>query len=81
MIRIKKVTRTDQQIVFVFVWKFLREQNSDTKLIFLNTIGLPQKKMFLLSLQKNLQVSKLYNRSGAILCLLKDPLFPDIELS
>ena len=52
-IRIKRAIRTDQWIVFIFVWKlFKRVELKDNRVI-------TRKIMFRLSLRKNLQVSKL----------------------
>ena len=67
-VRIKKVVRTDQWIVFIFVWKLV-ERVERNKVI-------TRKIMFRLSLRKNLQVSKLYIIFGAILRLLKAPTVP-----
>ena len=67
-VRIKKVVRTDQWIVFIFVWKLV-ERVERNKVI-------TRKIMFRLSLRKNLQVSKLYIIFGATLRLLKAPTVP-----
>ena len=75
-IRIKKVIRTDQLIVF-FVWKlFTRAELRDKINVIEHNRVITRKIMYQLSLQKNLQVSKLYIIFGAILRLLKDPTVP-----
>ena len=59
-IRIKKVIRTDQWIVFIFVWKlFKRVELRDKINVTEHNKVITRKIMFRLSLQKNLQVSKL----------------------
>ena len=76
-IRIKKVIRTDQWIVFIFVWKlFKRVELKDKINVIEHNRVITRKIMFRLSLRKNLQVSKLYIIFGAILRLLKDPTVP-----
>ena len=59
-IRIKKVTRTDQWIVFIFEWKLFKrlELKDKINVIEPNRV-IARKIIFPLSLQKNLQVSKL----------------------
>ena len=76
-IRIKKVIRTDQWIVFIFVWKLFKrvKLRDNINVIEYNRI-ITRKIMFWLSLLKNLQVSKLYIIFGAILRLLKVPTVP-----
>ena len=77
MIRIKKVIRTDQWIVFIFVWKlFKRVELRDKINVIERNRVITRKIMFWLSLWKNLQVSKLYIIFGAILQLLKFPTVP-----
>ena len=76
-IRIKKVIRTDQWIVFIFVWKlFKRVELKDKINVIEHNRVITRKIMFRLSLRKNLQVSKLYIIFGAILRLLKAPTVP-----
>ena len=76
-IRIKKVIRTDQWIVFIFVWKlFKRVELRDKINVIERNRVITRKIMFWLSLWKNLQVSKLYIIFGAILQLLKFPTVP-----
>ena len=76
-IRIKKVIRTDQWIVFIFVWKlFKRVELKDKINVTEHKRVITRKIMFQLSLRKNLQVSKLYFIFGAILRLLKVPTVP-----
>ena len=76
-IRIKKVIRTDQWIVFIFVWKlFKRVELRDKINVIEHNRVITRKVMFRLSSRKNLQVSKLYVIFGAILRLLKDPTVP-----
>ena len=60
MIRIKKVIRTDQWIVSIFVWKLFKrvELRDKTNVIEHNRVII-RKIMFRLSLRENLQVSKL----------------------
>ena len=71
-IRIKKVIRTDQWIVFIFVWKlFKRLQLRDKINVIEHNRVITRKMIFRLSLWKNLQVSKLSLIFGAILRLLK----------
>ena len=71
-IRIKKVIRTDQWIVFIFVWKLFKRVELRDKINVIEHSGaITRKIMFRLSLPKNLQVSKLYITFGAILRLLK----------
>ena len=43
-IRIKKVIRTDQWIVSIFVWKLFKRVQLRDKLMLLNAIGLLQEK-------------------------------------
>ena len=59
-IRIKKVIRTDQWIVFIFEWKLFKrlELKDKINVIEPNRV-IARKIIFPLSLQKNLQVSKL----------------------
>ena len=58
-IRIKKVIRTDQWIVFIFVWKlFKRVELKDKINVIEHNRVITRKIMFRLSLRKNLQVSK-----------------------
>ena len=60
MTRIKKVIRTDQWIVFIFVWKlFKRVELRDKINVIEHNRVITRKIMFRLSLRKNLQVSKL----------------------
>ena len=76
-IRIKKVIRTDQWIVFIFVWKlFKRVELRDKINVIEHNRVITRKVMFRLSSRKNLQVSKLYVTFGTILRLLKDPTVP-----
>ena len=76
-IRIKKVIRADQWIVFIFVWKlFKRVELRDKINVIERNRVITRKIMFWLSLWKNLQVSKLYIIFGAILQLLKFPTVP-----
>ena len=76
-IRIKKVIKTDQWIVFIFVWKlFKRVQLRDTINVIEHNSVITRKIMFWLSLQKKLQVTKLYIIFGSILQLLKVPTVP-----
>ena len=76
-IRIKKVIRTDQWIVFIFVWKlFKRVELRDKINVTEHNKVITRKIMFRLSLQKNLQVSKVYIIFSAILRLLKVPTVP-----
>ena len=76
-IRIKKVIRTDQWIVFIFVWKlFKRVELRDKINVIEHNRVITRKIMFQLSLWKNLQVSKLQIIFGAILRLLKVPTVP-----
>ena len=76
-IRIKKVIRTDQWIVFIFVWKlFKRVELRDKINVIEHNRVITRKVMFRLSSRKNLQVSKLYVIFGTILRLLKDPTVP-----
>ena len=71
-IRIKKVIRTDQWIVFIFVWKlFKRVELRDKINVIEHNRVIIRKIMLRLSLSKNLQVSKLYIISSSILRLLK----------
>ena len=59
-IRIKKVIRTNQWIVFNFVWKlFKRVELKDKINVIEHNRVITRKIMFQLSLRKNLQVSKL----------------------
>ena len=78
MIRIKKVIRADQWIVFIFVWKLSKrvELKRDKINVIERNRVITRKIMFWLSLWKNLQVSKLYIIFGAILQLLKFPTVP-----
>ena len=77
MIRIKKVIRADQWIVFIFVWKlFKRVELRDKINVIEHNRVITRKVMFRLSSRKNLQVSKLYVIFGTILRLLKDPTVP-----
>ena len=81
-IKIKKVIRTDQWIVFIFVWRlFKRVELRDKINVTEHNRVITRRIMFRLSLWKNLQVSKLYIIFGAILRLLKVPLFSDVGLS
>ena len=59
-IRIKKVIRRDQWIVFIFVWKLFKtvELKDKINVIEHNSV-ITRKIMSRLSLRKNLQVSKL----------------------
>ena len=76
-IKIKKVIRTDQWIVFIFVWRlFKRVELRDKINVTEHNRVITRRIMFRLSLWKNLQVSKLYIIFGAILRLLKDPTVP-----
>ena len=76
-IRIKKVIRTDQWIVFIFVWKlFKRLELRDKINVIEHNRVITRKMIFRLSLWKNLQVSKLSLIFGAILRLLKVPTVP-----
>ena len=76
-IRIKKVIRTDQEILLIFIWKlFTRAELRDKINVIEQNKVITIKIMFQLSLRKNLQVSKLYIIFGAILRLLKDPTVP-----
>ena len=73
-IKIKKVIRTDQWIVFIFVWGlFKRVELRDKINVTEHNRVITRRIMFRLSLWKNLQVSKLYIIFGAIIRLLKDP--------
>ena len=73
-IKVKKVIRTDQWIVFIFVWRlFKRVELRDKINVIEHNRVITRRIMFRLSLWKNLQVSKLYIIFGAILRLLKDP--------
>ena len=59
-IRIKRVIRTDQRIVFISVWKlFKRVELKDTINVIEHNRVIARKTMCQLSLQKNLHVSKL----------------------
>ena len=59
-IRIKKVIRADQWIVFIFVWKLFKRVELKEKINAIEHNRVITKKiMFQLSLRKNLQVSKL----------------------
>ena len=76
-IKIKKVIRTDQWIVFIFVWRlFKRVELRDKINVIEHNRVITRRIMFRLSLWKNLQVGKLYIIFGAILRLLKDPTVP-----
>ena len=76
-IKVKKVIRTDQWIVFIFVWRlFKRVELRDKINVIEHNRVITRRIMFRLSLWKNLQVSKLYIIFGAILRLLKDPTVP-----
>ena len=76
-IRIKKVIRTDQLIVFIFVWKLFKRVELRDKINVIEQIRVIVRKiMFRLSLRKNLQLSKLYIFFGPILRLLKVPTVP-----
>ena len=67
-IKIKKVIRTDQWIVFIFVWRlFKRVELRDKINVTEYNRVITRRIMFRLSLWKNLQVSKLYIIFGAIL--------------
>ena len=69
--------RTDQQIIFVSVWKlFNRTKLSGQINVIQHNKVTTRKIMSRLSLRKNLQVSKLYIIFGAILQSLKDPTVP-----
>ena len=77
MIRIKKVIRTDQWIVSIFVWKlFKRVELRDKTNVIEHIRVIIRKIMFRLSLRKYLQISKMYIIFGAILRLLKVPAVP-----
>ena len=77
MIRIKKVIRTDQWIVSIFVWKlFKRVERRDKTNVIEHIRVIIRKIMFRLSLRKYLQISKMYIIFGAILRLLKVPAVP-----
>ena len=77
MIRIKKVIRTDQWIVSIFVWKlFKRLELRDKTNVIEHIRVIIRKIMFRLSLRKYLQISKMYIIFGAILRLLKVPAVP-----
>ena len=71
-IRIKKDTRTDQRIVFIFVRKLFKgvELRDKINVIEYSRV-ITRKIMFRLSLRKKLHVSKLYIIFGARLRLLK----------
>ena len=59
-IRIKKVIRTDQWIVYNFVWKLYKKvELKDTINVIEHNRVITRKIMFWLSLRKNLQISKL----------------------
>ena len=58
-IRIKKVIRTDQLIVFIFVWKLFMRVELKDKINVTEHNRIITRKMFRISLRKNLQVSKL----------------------
>ena len=59
-IRIKRVIRTDQRIVFISVWKlFKRVELKDKINVIEHNRVIARKTMFQLSLQKNLHVGKL----------------------
>ena len=59
-IRIKKVIRTDQWIVYNFVWKLFKKVELKDKInVIEHNRVITRKIMFWLSLRKNLQVSKL----------------------
>ena len=76
-IRIKKVIRTDQWIVFIFVWKlFKRVELRDKINVIEHNRFIARKVMFRLRLRKNLQASKLCIIFGVILRLLKVPTVP-----
>ena len=73
-IRIKKVIRTDQEIIFIFVSKlFKRAELTDKINVNEHNRVTARKILFRLSLLKNLQCSKLYVIFGVILRLLKAP--------
>ena len=77
MIRIKKVIRTDQWIVSIFVWKlFKRVELRDKTNVIEHIRVIIRKIMFRLSLRKYLQISKMYIIFGTILRLLKVPAVP-----
>ena len=77
MIRIKKVIRTDQWIVSIFVWKlFKRLELRDKTNVIEHIRVIIRKIMFRLSLRKYLQISKMYIIFGTILRLLKVPAVP-----
>ena len=66
--KIKKVIKTDRYIVFIFVWKlFKRAERKDKINVIKHNRIITRKVMLQLSLQKTLQVSKLYIIFGAIL--------------
>ena len=76
-IRIKNDIRTDQWIVFIFLWKlFKRVELRDKINVTEHNKVIARKIMFQLMLRKNLQVSKLYIIFSAILRLLKVPAVP-----
>ena len=77
MIRIKKVIRTDQWIVSIFVWKlFKRVELRDKTNVIEHIRVIIRKIMFRLSLRKYLQISIMYIIFGTILRLLKVPAVP-----
>ena len=77
MIRIKKVIRTDQWIVSIFVWKlFKRLELRDKTNVIEHIRVIIRKIMFRLSLRKYLQISKMYIIFGTMLRLLKVPAVP-----
>ena len=66
-IRIKKVIRTDQWIVFIFVWKLFKRVELKGKIdVIEHNWVITRKIMFRLSLRKKLQASKQYIIFGAI---------------
>ena len=76
-IKMKKVIKADQWIVFIFVWKLLKRAELRDKInVIEHNRVITKKIIFRLSLRKNLQVSKRYIIFGAILRLLKVPTLP-----
>ena len=81
MTKNQKVIRKDQQIVFIFVWKLFKRTELREKINVIENPGYYKKNNVSVKFAENLHVSKLYIIFGAVLPLLKDPLFPDIGLS
>ena len=76
-IRIEKIIRTGQWIVFMFVWKlFKRVEIRDKINVIEHNRFIARKVLFRLSLRKNLHASKLCIIFGVILRLLKVPTVP-----